>query len=85
MCYFNHVWGNTYVPYLEKLFLMQEKIESFTVYDQELTKPLFEDAKISDVYQINKYLIGMFIYNVSNSNTLDIFKSMFICSSLINS
>ena len=26
MCYCNHVWGNTYVTYLEKLFLMQKKI-----------------------------------------------------------
>ena len=41
MCYFNHVWGNTYVSYLEKLFLMQEKIKSFSVYDQEPTQSLY--------------------------------------------
>ena len=49
------------------------------------TKPLFEDAKILDVFQINKYLIGKFMYNVYNSNTLDIYKSMFLCNSSIYS
>ena len=79
MCYCNHVWGNTYVTYLEKLFLMQKKIVRIIhgVRPRTGTKPLFEDAKILDVFQINKYLIGKFMYNVYNSNTLDIFKSMF--------
>ena len=26
LCYCNHVWGNTFASYLEKLFLMQKKI-----------------------------------------------------------
>ena len=50
-----------------------------------LTKPLFEHANISDVFQINKYLIRKFMYNVYNSNTIDIFYAVFICNSSINS
>ena len=87
MCYCNHVWGNTYVTYLEKLFLMQKKIVRIIhgVRPRTGTKPLFEDAKLSDVFQINKFLIGKFMYTVYNSNTLDIFKSMFLCNSSIHS
>ena len=70
MCYCN-VWGDTYVTYLEKLFLMQKKIVRIIqgARPRTHTKPLF-DAKILDVFQIDKYLIGKFMYNVYNSNTL---------------
>ena len=37
------------------------------------TKPLFEDAKISLVFQINTYIIGQFMYDfIYHSNTPDI-------------
>ena len=66
-CY--HVWGDTYKSYLEKLFLMQKKIELLMVWDQELIqKPLFENAKIFDVFHINRYLIGKFTDNVYDIN-----------------
>ena len=28
MCYCNHVWGNTYITYLDKLYIMQKKSRS---------------------------------------------------------
>ena len=47
MCYCNDVWGNTYVKYLEKLFLMHNKIIRIIhgVRPRTHTKPLFENAK----------------------------------------
>ena len=87
MCYCNHVWGNTHVTYLEKLFLMQKKVVRIIlgVRPRAHTKPLFEDTKMLGVFQIHKYLIGKFMCNVYNSNTLDIFKSMFISNPSIQS
>ena len=36
-----------------------------------------------NIYQINKSLIGKFMFNVHNSNTLDIFTSLFAYNSSI--
>ena len=72
---------------LEKLFLMQKKIVRIIhgVRPRTHTKPLFEDAKILDVFEINICTIGKFMYNVYTSNTLVIFKSKFECNSSIHS
>ena len=82
MCYCNHVWGNTYVAFLEKLFPMQKKIVRIIhgVRPRTHTKPLFEDAKILDVFEIDICTVGKFMYNVYTSNTLDICKSTFVCN-----
>ena len=59
LCYCNHVWGNTFVTYLEKLFLMQKKIVRIIhgVRPRTHTKPLFEGAKILNIYQILNTLL----------------------------
>ena len=46
LCYCNHVWGNTYVTYREKLYLMQKNIVRIMhgVKPRTHTKPLFEGA-----------------------------------------
>ena len=46
------MWGNTYLSYLVKLFLKQMKIVRIIhgVRPRTHTKPLFEDAKILDVF-----------------------------------
>ena len=48
------------------------------------TKPLFEDVKILGIFQMNKYLIGMFTFNVYKSTSLDMFMSMFVYNSSIH-
>ena len=65
---------------------MQKKIVRIIhgVRPRTHTKPLFEGAKILNIYQINKYLIGKFMFNVHNSNTLDIFTSLFAYNSSIH-
>ena len=86
LCYCNHVWGNTYVIYLEKLYRMQKKIVRIMhgVKPRTHTKPLFEEAKILNIFQINKYLIGKFMFSVYKLNTLDIFTSVFAYNSPIH-
>ena len=46
-------------------------------------KHLFEGAKILNIFEINKYLIGKFIFNVDKLNTSDIFTSMFVYNSSV--
>ena len=48
------------------------------------TKTLFEAAKILNIFQINKYLMEKFMFNVFKLNTLDIFTSMFAYNSSIH-
>ena len=86
LCYCNHVWGNTYITYLDKLYLMQKKAVRiiYGVKPTTHTKPLFEDVKILDIFQINKYLAGKFMFNVYKSTSLDIFMSMFVYNSSIH-
>ena len=86
LCYCNHVWGNTYITYLDKLYTMQKKVVRiiYGVKPRTHTKPLFEDVKILDIFQINKYLIGKFMFKVYKSTSLDIFMSMFVYNSSIH-
>ena len=86
LCYCNHVWGNTYITYLDKLYLMQKKAVRiiYGVKPRTHTTPLFEDVKILHIFQINKYLIGKFMFNVYKSTSLDIFMSMFVYNSSIH-
>ena len=58
LCYCNHVWGNTYITYLDKLYIMEKKVVRiiYGVKPRTHTKPLFEDVKI---------FISMFVSNSS--------------------
>ena len=48
------------------------------------TKPLFEDVKTLVIFQIDKYIIGKFMFNAYKSTSLDIFKSMSVYNSSIH-
>ena len=65
------------------MYLMQKKIVRIMhcVKPRNHTKALFEDAKILNIFQINKYIIGTFMYK---SHTLDIFTSKFAYNSSIH-
>ena len=57
---------------------MQKKIVRiiYGVRPRTQTKPLFVGAKILNIYQTSNYVIVKFMFNVHNSNTLDIFTSL---------
>ena len=79
LCYCNHVWGNTYKTYLNKLVILQTKIirSIAGVKPRTHTEPLFKALNILNVFDINKYLIGRFMFHVCNGNVLEAFKIMF--------
>ena len=79
LCYCNHVWGNTYKTYLNKLVILQKKIIRIIagVKPRTHTEPLFKALNILNVFDINKYLIGRFMFHIYNGNALKAFKIMF--------
>ena len=79
LCYCNHVWGNTYKTYLNKLVILQIKIIRIIagVKPRTHTEPLFKALNILNVFDINKYLIDRFMFHVYNGNALEAFKIMF--------
>ena len=58
------VWGNTCKTYLHKLHLMQKKIIRIISYSQfhAHTAPLLQKFDILNIYQLNQYFVGIFIY-----------------------
>ena len=64
--YCNHVWGNTYTTYLQKLFVLQKRIVRVIagVKPREHSAPLFKQLNILSIFQINIYVIGKFMYKV---------------------
>ena len=71
------MWGgNTYKTYLNKLLILQNKIIRIIagVKPRTHTEPLFKSLNILNVFNINKYLIGRFMFHVYHGNALEAFK-----------
>ena len=62
--YCNHVWGNTYSTYLNKLFILQKRVIRVIagVNSRQHTEPLFKELCMLTVFQINVYVISEFMY-----------------------
>ena len=79
LCHCNHVWCNTFMLYLIKMYKMQKKIVRIIagVRPRAHSEPLFKKYEILNIVEINNYLIGRFMYHVHNKSTLDVFITMF--------
>ena len=77
LCYCNHVSGHTYM--MENCIWSMRRVKPRTH-----TKALFGDAKILNIFQIAKYIIGTFMFIVYKSHKLNIFTSKFACNSSIH-
>ena len=71
--------GNTFMSYLDKLYKMQNKfvIIIARVRPRTHSEPLFKQCEILNIVEINKSLIGKFMYHVHNKSTLDVSIAMF--------
>ena len=71
------MWGNTYKTCLNKLEILQEKIIRIIagVKPRTHTESLFKELNIIDVSDIDKYIIGRFMFHVYNGNALQAFKN----------
>ena len=72
-------WGSTHVTKLEKLHLMQKRAVRTICREDRLThsKPLMQSLKILNIYQTNILKILIFMHQVRNELTPNIFKKSF--------
>ena len=85
--YCNIVWGCAYKTVLERLHILQKKIIrmiTFSPYKCH-TEPLFFKTKILDIFQINQYMNGIFVYKFMNSLLPSIFSNLFVINTGIHS
>ena len=72
--YGNVVWANAYQSHLKKIYKLQKKlvrIITFKVYNHS-SKPLFDNLKILNVYQVNYYSIAILMEKSFSNNQLPI-------------
>jgi len=53
------------------------QIMTFSNYPEK-SKPLFQSLKILDIYELNKYLIALFMYSYFSNNLPKYFNKYFI-------
>ena len=77
--YCNHVWGNAYDSNLYPLVMLQKRIIRIITLSKYLdhTGPLFKELGLLKIGEINKYLLGKFMYKWSNSRVSLLFQDMF--------
>ena len=79
--YGNLVWGITYPSRLNKISKIQKKIVCLLTFSNytDSTEPLFKKLEFLNVYQLNDYLTGIFMFKKANndlpSEFMDYFKT----------
>ena len=79
LCYCNHVWGSTYITNLQKLVVLQKKIVrmiSGSGY-RDHTDPLFTNLSLIKFVDLNKYMIGKFMFRYHVDDVPHIFEGYF--------
>ena len=77
--YGNVVWADAYQTHLDKMYTLQKKLEriiSFKEYNHS-SKPLFDNLKILNVYQVNYYTIAILVRKFSNNQSPISLKNIF--------
>ena len=79
LTYCNHIWGSTYKTNLQKLVILQNKVVRIIshVKSRISAAPLYDQLRIMQFLDINKYLIGRFMYKYHTGNVPTIFVSFF--------
>ena len=74
------MWGRAANVYISRIFLIQKKILRciFNVGYREHTASLFMESKIMTIYQLNYYMVCIFMYKYHHSQLPAIFDNMFI-------
>ena len=77
--YANIAWGSSFKTGLKKIFLKQKQAARIIFHKDRLThaRPLMNQLKALNVYQINLYQIASFMYQVKNGSIPKIFSNDF--------
>ena len=79
LSYANIAWGSSFKTGLNKIFLKQKQAARIIFHKDRLThaRPLMNQLKALNVYQINLYQIASFMYQVKNGSIPKIFSNDF--------
>ena len=85
--YCNQVWGSNYRTCLEKIFLIQKKIIRIITSSpyRAHTEPLFIANRLLDVYDINDYMVSIFMCKTITPEIPTLFSSFFRRNNSIHS
>ena len=74
------MWGRAANVHLSRIYSVTEKILRciFNVGYREHTAPLFMESKIMTIYQLNYYMVCIFMFKYHRSQLPAIFDNMFI-------
>ena len=79
LTYCNVVWASTYSSRLESIYKIQKKIVriiTFSKYLQE-TRPIFLSLGLLTIYELNSYLLALFMYSYFSGNLPSAFSDYF--------
>lgn len=78
--YCNIVWGSNYLSRLKSLHKVQKNIIRLITFSKfrESTKPLFIHLKILDIFQLNTFLISLFMYSQRTKKLPNTFNDYFL-------
>ena len=79
LIYCNHIWGCTYKSNLKRLITLQNKIVRIITSSKprDSAQPLYEQLGIVKLSDINKYLIGRFMFRYCKGQLPRLFDSFF--------
>ena len=77
--YCNHVWGCAYESNLHSLVLLQKRIVRIITSSKyrDHSQPLIERLKLLKIGDINKYVLGKFMFRLYNNEVPTMFHAMF--------
>ena len=77
--YCNQVWGSNYRSSLNKLFLLQKKMIRIITSSpyRAHTGPLFIANQMLDIFDINDYMVSIFIYKNFKVQKSNLFSSFY--------
>ena len=84
--YCSTVWTSTYPTNLNRIYLLQKRaVRAITKSDYLAhSAPLFSRLNVLDIYQVNSFHVGKFMYNYQNRLLPSIFLDLFQTSSQIH-
>ena len=86
LMYCNHIWGCTYKTNLQKLVTLQNKVIRIIshVKPRISSEPLYTQLGIMKFHDINKYLLGRFMFKFHTRNVPSMFLSFFQLNSEVH-
>ena len=87
LTYCNIVWSSTYVTNLNRIYLLQKRVvRALTNSDYRAhSSPLFYQLKILDIFKLNSFYIGTFMFKYHHHLLPECFDNLFITNNQVHS